>query len=391
MKTNKIMISGGGIAGLALGFWLERFGFEPVVVEHAHRFEALGHYIGLKGNGVNVIRQMGLEPACRAREATFGRAVMLTSHGSQLRCSGRSEMDQNLGGYIFFRRADLHAALFDAVRGKFEVHYATELASVQAAGDHLEVRLSSGASATVDLLVGADGIHSRTRRIVFGEGFEQPLGGHYIGMTVDTDTRLRGEDVYTYFGRGQVVMLTRTSERQVSAIVYHGDGGAPLTARDTRSVKRLLLDAYVDFPPEVGAVFNDINEQTFVFADTIAQVKMPSITKGRVALVGDAAHCPTFMSGMGSALALQGAQKLAQCLAENRDNPAQGLAAYEAAITPVASSYQASALQMRPNLLDRRRWVANARNVALRLTPQWLMDRRVRQFYHAEAAARGAA
>jgi 2-polyprenyl-6-methoxyphenol hydroxylase-like FAD-dependent oxidoreductase len=197
--------------------------------------------------------------------------------------------------------------------------------------------------------------------------------------------------VYTYFGRGQVVMLTRTSERQVSAIVYHGDGGAPLTARDTRAVKRLLLDAYADFPPEVGAVFNDINEQTFVFADTIAQVKMPSITKGRVALVGDAAHCPTFMSGMGSALALQGAQKLAQYLAENRDNPAQGLAAYEAAITPVASSYQASALQMRPNLLDRRRWVAIARNVALRLTPQWLMDRRVRQFYHAEAAARGAA
>src|SRR5262249_46353096 len=139
MKTNKIMISGGGIAGLALGFWLERFGFEPIVVERAHRFEALGHYIALKGNGVDVIRQMGLEQACRAREATFGGAVMLTSHGCELRRSGRSEMDQNLGGYIFFRRADLHAALFDAVRGKFEVHYATELASVQAAEDHLEL------------------------------------------------------------------------------------------------------------------------------------------------------------------------------------------------------------------------------------------------------------
>src|SRR4051812_5771889 len=197
MKTNKIMISGGGIAGLALGFWLERYGFEPIIIDRAHRFEALGHYIALKGNGVDVIRQMGLEAACREREAPFGRAVMLTSHGAELRRSGRSDIDQSLGGYIFFRRSDLHAALFEAVRGRFEVRYATELAKVTAAGDAVEIELSTGGGEAVDLLVGADGIHSRTRRLVFGDDFERPLGGHYVGMTVDTDARLRGDDVYT--------------------------------------------------------------------------------------------------------------------------------------------------------------------------------------------------
>src|SRR4051812_47788693 len=107
-KPTKVMISGGGVAGLALGLWLERFGFEPVVIDRAHRFEALGHYIALKGNGVQVIREMGLEAACRAREARFGRAVMLTSRGTPLRRDDHSDMEQNLGGYIFFRRADLH-------------------------------------------------------------------------------------------------------------------------------------------------------------------------------------------------------------------------------------------------------------------------------------------
>src|SRR4051812_29472607 len=101
MSTTKILISGGGIAGLALAFWLERFGFDPVIIDRAPRFDARGHYISLKGSGVEVIRQMGLEPACRAREARFGRAVMLTSRGSVLRRGARAEMDANLGGYIF--------------------------------------------------------------------------------------------------------------------------------------------------------------------------------------------------------------------------------------------------------------------------------------------------
>jgi 2-polyprenyl-6-methoxyphenol hydroxylase-like FAD-dependent oxidoreductase len=388
MTTTKrrILISGGGIAGLSLGFWLERFGFEPVVIEHAQRFEPLGHYIALKGNGVAVVREMGLEAACRAREARFGPAVMLTSRGSVLRQDQRSEIDENLGGYIFLRRAELHAALFDAVRDKLEIRWGTALESVADTGEVVEIGLSSGRTESVSLLVGADGIHSRTRHLVFGDGFETPLGGHYMGTTVDTDTPLPGDGVYTYFGRGQVVMLTRTSAKQISAVIYHGDGGAKLCGRDARSVKRLLVEAYADFPSEVRAVFAAIDEQAFVFADTIAQVRMPSITKGRVALVGDAAHCPTFMSGMGSALALQGARELARCLARHPDILTRALGAYQAAITPIAESYQASALQMRTMVLDRRSWVAGARNVALRLTPRWLMNRSAREFYHVEAA-----
>src|SRR5262249_17222975 len=123
IMKKRALISGGGIAGLALGFWLERIGIEPVVIERMSRFEALGHYIALKGNGVEVIRQMGLESACRAREVRFERSMMLTSTGKLLRMGSRAEFDQNLGGYILFRRADLQATLFEAVREKGELVY----------------------------------------------------------------------------------------------------------------------------------------------------------------------------------------------------------------------------------------------------------------------------
>jgi 2-polyprenyl-6-methoxyphenol hydroxylase-like FAD-dependent oxidoreductase len=150
-----------------------------------------------------------------------------------------------------------------------------------------------------------------------------------------------------------------------------------------------LLDAYNDFASEVLAVFNAIDERAFVFVDAIGQVRMPSIVKGRVALLGDAAHCPTFMSGMGSSLALQGAQALAVHLEQQRDDPVRALRSYQAAILPIAERYQASALEMRPMLLDRRPWLAWARNAALRLTPDWLMERKTRQFYQAENAVKG--
>jgi 2-polyprenyl-6-methoxyphenol hydroxylase-like FAD-dependent oxidoreductase len=384
----RALISGGGIAGLALGFWLERIGIEPVVIERASRFEALGHYIALKGNGVAVIRHMGLEPACRAREVPFERSMMLTSTGRLLRMGGRDEFDHNLGGYILFRRADLQASLFEAVRDKFEIRYGTQLVAIRDQGVQVDVELSTGNSESFDFVLGADGIHSRTRKLVFGDGFIEPLGGHYIALTMDVAHGLPPNQIRSYFGRGQSVHVFLTSPSRVSLVVYHGDGAVQLAGKDSGAVKVFLLEAYSDFAPEVLSIFQAIDERAFVFVDAIAQVRMPSIVKGRVALLGDAAHCPTFMSGMGSSLALQGAQALALHLEQQRDDPVHALRSYQATITPIAERYQASALEMRPMLLDRRPWLAWARNAGLRLTPEWLMERKTRQFYHAENAAK---
>jgi 2-polyprenyl-6-methoxyphenol hydroxylase-like FAD-dependent oxidoreductase len=383
----RVLISGGGIAGLALAYWLERGGYEPVVVEHAPRFEPLGHYIALKGAGVSAVKQMGIEPACRAREASFKQVVFKTDSGSVLRIGSKAEFDQNLGGYIFFRRSDLHAALFDLVKDRVEVRYGTELKDVRARGDGVEVDLSSGATESFALLFGADGIHSRTRRLVFGDGYEQLLGGRYIGLTVDCEHGLGCDRIHSYFGRGQMVALMPTSPTRVSAIVYHGDGGLLPAGNDALSTKRFLLDAYRDFADEVRVVFSHLDEHAYIFSDIIARVRMPSIVKGRVALLGDAAHCPTFMSGMGSGLALQDAWWMGRVLSLQPDDPATALLAYQDAMGPIAERYQNSAMAMRPVILARKRWIAGVRNLALRTLPDFAMDYEMRRFYQVEKRA----
>src|SRR4030095_10502859 len=191
----RALISGGGIAGLSLGYWLGKIGIEPIIIERAAHFEALGHYIALKGNGVDMIRKMELESACRAREVNFERALTMTAAGKLLRKGSRAEFDANLGGYILFRRADLQAVLFETVREKVEIRYDTELIAINDLGKQVEVELSTGKSETFDFVFGADGIHSHTRHLVFGDDFIQPLGGMYIALTVDFAHGLSADNI----------------------------------------------------------------------------------------------------------------------------------------------------------------------------------------------------
>ncbi len=239
----------------------------------------------------------------------------------------------------------------------------------------MEVVLSNGSTESFDYVVGADGIHSRTRSLVFGEGFEFPLGGRYIGLPENYEHGFAREFIRIYLGTGQNVILAPTSPTSVSAVIYHASGGLEPAGKDTASIKSFLLAAYKDFAPEVRTLFSAIDEKSFIFMDTISQVRMHTIVKDRVALVGDAAHCPTFMSGMGSSLALQGAQLLAQNLRAQPGNPAAALSAYESAVTPIADRYRGSALEMRPMMLSREPWIARLRDLALRVTPHFLLNR----------------
>ncbi|MES1195695.1 MAG: FAD-dependent monooxygenase [Steroidobacter sp.] len=383
MKS-RVLVSGAGIAGLSLAFWLKRFGIETLLVDRASRFEALGHYISLKGNGVEVIRQMGLEGACRMKECRFTRLKMMRANGTLLRMGSQAEFDQTLGGYILMQRSDLHAVLFEATKDHVDIRYGTQIKAMHDIGNAIEVEFSNERTDTFDLVIGADGIHSHTRKLAFGDGFECLLGGQYIGLTEDYDHGLDTEYCLTYWGAGQMAALFPTAKTRLSAIFYYGDGGIEPAGRDNHSVRRFLLEAYKGFAPEVVNTVNALSDRDFVFMDAIAQVQLPSIIKGRVALVGDAAHCPTFMSGMGSSLALQGARLLAFHLKECGNNITAALSKYENEITPIANRYRDSALQLRPLLLKRNAWISGMRNFAFRITPEWMMKRRIRHFFQAE-------
>ena len=174
----KIVVSGAGIAGLALAHWLGRIGATTILVERAPRFQALGHYISLKGNGVEMVRRMGILDACQASAAPIEEVYFYTAARQLLRIERTAKLAKALGGYILFRRADLQAALYELVRERTDIRFGTEISEVRPAAGGVEICLSDGRAERADLLVGADGIHSHVRGLVFGQGFELSLGGH---------------------------------------------------------------------------------------------------------------------------------------------------------------------------------------------------------------------
>ena len=279
--------------------------------------------------------------------------------------------------------ADLQAALYELVRERTDIRFGTQIAEVRSAADGVEVRLSDGRIERGDLLVGADGIHSHVRGLVFGEGFERPLGGHYIAISQTLRHGLPAV-VHSYLSTGRMVNLFPVAPDSVSAVVYVGASAGSPPHHDPLAMRDYLLATCAGFPDEVLRVLGNIRANDFVFSDAIAQVEMPRITDGRCALIGDAAHCPTFLSGMGSSLALQDAHILAGCLARNPGDLATSLARYEEVMTPIARRYKDSAVSAHRALLGSSAFKARLRDVILRFAPDRLLERGVRRFFDAE-------
>jgi 2-polyprenyl-6-methoxyphenol hydroxylase-like FAD-dependent oxidoreductase len=379
----KVIVSGAGIAGLALSHWLGRIGATTILIERAPRFQALGHYISLKGNGVEMVRRMGLFGACQARAAPIEEVYFYTAARRLLRSERTAALAKTLGGYILLRRADLQVALYELVRERADIRFGTQIVEARRAADGVEVSLSDSRTERGDLLVGADGIHSGVRGLVFGDGFERPLGGHYIAISQTLRHGLPPV-VHSYLSTGRMVNLFPVAPDSVSAVVYVGANAGPPPHHDALAMRGYLLATCVGFPDEVHRVLGNIGADDFVFSDAIAQVQMPRITQGRCALIGDAAHCPTFLSGMGSSLALQDAHILAGCLARSPGDLATALASYEEVMTPIARRYRDSAVRAHAAFLNAGRFKARLRDIILRWLPDHLFERGMRRFFDAE-------
>src|SRR5258705_12173833 len=131
----KVIVSGAGVAGLALSHWLGRIGSTTILVERAPCFQALGHYISLKGNGVEMVRRMGILDVCQARAAPIEEVYFYTAARRLLRRERTAALAKTLGGYILFRRADLQIALYELVRERADIRFGTQITEVRSTAD----------------------------------------------------------------------------------------------------------------------------------------------------------------------------------------------------------------------------------------------------------------
>jgi 2-polyprenyl-6-methoxyphenol hydroxylase-like FAD-dependent oxidoreductase len=328
----KILISGASIAGPALAFWLNRYGFEVTVVEKADALRSGGYPIDIRGTALEVVRRMGILPRLQAAHVDSRKLTFLNADGSPITSVRPDVLAGGVEGRdLEVRRGDLGTALYDTVRDTTEFLFTDSIASLDQHDGGVDVRFTSGIERTFELVVGADGLHSNTRTLTFGPEpeFSRYLGYCFAGFTMRNDFGLSHEGVvWNTPGRAAILYAVGDSD-QLHGFLNFSRPEPPFTAfRDPAAQRDLVASVFAGDQWEVPRMVDAMRDADDLFFDVVSQIHMPRWSSGRVALVGDAAYAPSFLTGQGSSVALAGAYMLAGALASTPDHTA-AFTAYE--------------------------------------------------------------
>ncbi|GAA3663691.1 2-polyprenyl-6-methoxyphenol hydroxylase-like FAD-dependent oxidoreductase [Lentzea atacamensis] len=308
-SAQRALVVGAGIAGLTTAWWLERAGWDVLVVEKAPSFRAGGYMIDFFGPGHEVARRMGLLPALERRRAPISSVTSVDARGRSRATISASAYSAVADGVISLLRGELAEVILADLRSP--IRHGT---TVSAVDDGL-VTFSDGSADSFDLVVGADGVHSRVRELVFGSSFVRYLGHHTAAFSVQ-DPELSARIGYRY------QMLT-VPHRMIGCYAVRGGAMAALMLyrSDEQAVPAdpaaALRDRFGDLgwvaPELLSAVPQDI------YYDEVSQVDLPTWHRGKVVLVGDACGAVSLFAGHGASLAMTGAFVLAEELAAGTD------------------------------------------------------------------------
>ncbi|MEV5705767.1 FAD-dependent monooxygenase [Actinoallomurus sp. NPDC052274] len=356
MRNTRVLISGAGIAGLAQAYWLDHHGFDVTVVERAAKPRPGGQAIDVRGTALTVAERMGILPDMRRLKTDMRGSSMVDGSGKEL----YSSTERTFSGGVLdspdveIMRDDLIGLLRDAAGDRVEYLFDDSIAAIAQDGDGVHVTFESGVARSCDLVVGADGLHSNVRSLVFGPETEFIK---YLGMyvAVYTAPNFLGLDRWQTFcmegGVGGGVMTARGNGEVRVYVGFGSEEPLDYDYRDIEAQKRLLADRIGDVWVLPTALKYMWDAPDFHF-DAMAQIHLDRWSRGRVALLGDAGYCGSPMSGQGTSMALIGAYVLAGELAAAGGDHEAGFAAYEAELRDFVADNQALALVDRELLED---------------------------------------
>lgn len=347
MCVTTVLISGVVIAGPTLAFWLNAAGFTTTLVEQAPGLREGGYVIDFWGLGYDIAERMGLANDLRRVGYSMREMRIVDRRGERITGFGTRVFGELTGGrFVTLARADLARLLFDTVRGETEVLFGDEIVGLEERPDDMRVQFRHASARSFDLVVGADGLHSNVRRLAFGpqQQFEKDLG--YVVAAFETQGyRPRDEDVYVIYGEpGQMAArVALHDDRTLILLVFtRDDESSPITL-DLSEQKAMLRQRFGGHGWECEQILANLDRATDLYFDPVAQIKMSSWSRGRVALVGDAAFCVSLMAGQGSALAMTAAYVLAGELAKACGRHDQAFDRYEMLLRAFIESKQKGA------------------------------------------------
>ena len=367
----KVIINGAGIAGPTLAFWLRRSGHEVLLVEAAPHLRRGGYVIDFWGVGYDIAEKMGLLPRIRAlgyqgREVRFVDRQGRKSGGFFIDVFRRLINDR----FTTVRRSDLAATIFRALEGTVETIFGDSVARIEEVGSCVRVSFDRAPPREADLVVGADGLHSRVRRLAFGPeaAFEVSLGYHVAAFEVE-GYRPRDELVLVSHGvpGRQVSRFTLRDDKTLFLFVFREEYLPAERPSGAAGPKAVLASVFADVGWECPRILAAMREVGDIYFDRVSQIRMDRWAKGRTVLVGDAAACVSLIAGEGTGLAMAEAYVLAGELRHCGGNPGTAFARYQERMMPFLNRKQKFAARFGSSFAPKTGFGVAFRNLVLRL------------------------
>ena len=341
MKNIKVLISGASIAGLTSAYWLNKNGFEVTIVEKAKEIRGGGYPIDVRGSAISISKMMGIYESLKTQSLDNMNIKFLDNDNNLIGNIPDSTMKEH--DDIEIPRGNLTNELYKAIQSEnIKIIYNDSIKSINSQKNWVNIEFESGNKETYDLIVGADGIHSNTRKLTFGceENYTKYLGYSFTGFSMANNFNMHKEGwVYSKEGKTSVIYATKDKDFVHAFLIFYEPNESLVNHRDEKKQRKMVKERFNGIEGITPNMLNSLDEEKSMFFDTTTQIIMDAWSKENIVLVGDAAHAPSFLTGQGSSLAMIGSYILANELKVN-DTLSDAFESYERAMKPFVEANQ---------------------------------------------------
>ncbi|MFB5763247.1 FAD-dependent monooxygenase [Paenibacillus medicaginis] len=359
MKKN-ILISGASFAGLSTAYWMNKLGYNVTVIEIAKGLKKGGTPVNIGGNTVDIVKRMGLLDQIQSNKIDMKVMEFRNSDDVTERLVFR---EQPVEDEYEIERNVLLNIMFEAVKDDVEFIFGDSISSLKEESDGVIVAFNGGQKRSFDLVFGCDGIHSAVRKFCFGEEVEfSQFLKTYFSITIVDKLLIPENTTQMYNEPGKAVMLNAYNNKTDIVLCFFSEKEIPYDYRNEEQQRNIILNQFSGVGWRTPELLEEVKDSKTFYFDKLCQMKMPSWTKGRVALVGDAGYCASPAAGMGGSLAIDGAAALADAFQKCHGNFELAFQEYNKSFRPFIEEVQANAAISVEFFIPRTEEAIHARN-----------------------------
>jgi 2-polyprenyl-6-methoxyphenol hydroxylase-like FAD-dependent oxidoreductase len=350
-NVKKVLVSGASIAGLSTAYWLTKLGYHVTVVEQASGPRLGGAAINIQGDALASAMRMGIFEQLKAHRLPpmrleFKTADDVTLNPPSLPDGTAAPSDDNVEE-VEIERDKLVTILLDALPNEVNFLFNNRITGLSETADAIHVTFKQGAASAFDLVFGCDGLHSGVRQLWFGPESEYACFlEHYASLTIVNRLLLAQDTAQLYNTPGKGVLLNAYNGKTDIIFWFYSENELPYDYRNTAQQREIVLQQFAGQGWRTAELLAEVREAGISYFDKFSQIKMPSWTKGRVALVGDAGYCASPAAGVGASLAMGGAAAVAAALEKHDGDFDAAFQEYNLTLRPFIEEVQATAVTM---------------------------------------------